>query len=129
MSVRRLDETVDPKAPALVRAAFGIDPVVLVPIDTATRFARLRAAFLEDAAWVSSVDELVERPSFRDIVALGSEAVPLLLKDLQQPHAPWVAWSTALRKILGQGPEIPDDEAGYRDKVIARWNQWQPPTS
>ena len=126
MSVRRLDAT--PDAHDLVQAAFGIAPEVLAPLDTAARFARLREAFLADTAFVSSLDEQVRHPAFRDIVAMGTAAVPLLLHDLSDPSAPWLAWSTALVRILGEAPPLTPEQAGRRDAVVAAWQARLPST-
>jgi hypothetical protein len=107
---------------------FGVDPQsARWPATTAARFARLRVRFLEDAAFVSSLNELVEIASFRDIVAMGSEAVKELEVDLKANDAPWLPWVLALRQILRDGPIIPDAEAGVREKVLARWFAWLPP--
>lgn len=126
MSVRRLDAA--PDARDLVQAAFGIAPEALAPLDTAARFARLRAAFLADTAFVSSLDEQVRHPAFRDIVAMGASAVPLLMDDLSDPSAPWPAWSTALVRILGEAPPLTSDQAGRRNAVVAAWRARLPST-
>lgn len=105
--------------------AFGVDLGALRELSPAERFGRLRARFESEMAFVSSVPEMLDATPFRDIVAMGHDAVPLLLDDLERPDAPWVAWVIALRRILGDGPEILDNEAGTRDKVVARWVQWK----
>lgn len=124
MSVHRLDH--DPTTPRgdLATRAFGIDPGALRGLSPTERFERLRARFESEMAFVSSVHEMLEATPFRDIVAMDRDALPLLLEDLQRPDAPWIAWVIALRKILGDGPAIPDEEAGTRDKVLARWVAW-----
>ena len=125
MSVHRLDQ--DPATPPgdLAVRAFGVDLRALRGLSPAERFERLRARFESEMAFVSSVHEMLDATPFRDIVAMGTDALPLLFDDLQRPDAPWVAWVMALRKILGDGPKIPDDEAGVRDKVLARWMAWK----
>jgi hypothetical protein len=123
VTVRRLDEVPDANG-NVARAAFGIDLGEARWPTHRARFERLRQRFEEETAQVSSVHEMVEASAFRDIVAMGSEAVPMLVADLERTDAPWVAWVIALRRILGDGPTISDDEAGRRDEVLARWREW-----
>lgn len=127
MSVRRLDELGSNGAGDVALAAFGVDLRSARWPDERARFERLRARFEEDVAQVSSVHEMVETAAFRDIVAMGKTASRALLDDLALPDAPWLAWVIALRTIYGDGPTIPVDEAGERDKVIARWVAWMSP--
>lgn len=125
MSVRRLDEGHAGRPVDVAQEAFGIDlRSAQWPAAAADRFARLRERFVSDTEFMSSVHEMIASTAFRDIVAMDREAVPFLLEDLHHDEAPWVAWAIALRKILGDGPEIPGDEAGVRDRVVARWIAW-----
>jgi len=124
VSVHRLDQDATTPPGDLTMRAFGIDPGALRGLSPAERFGRLRDRFESEMAFVSSVHDMLDANPFRDIVAMGHDALPLLLRDLQRRDAPWIAWVIALRKILGEGPEIPDDEAGIRDKVLARWAAW-----
>lgn len=124
MSVHRLDQDAAPRGDLTARA-FGVGVDALRGLSPAERFHRLRDRFESEMAYVSSVHEMLDAPPFRDIVAMGRDALPLLFDDLRRRDAPWTAWVIALRKILNDGPEIPDDEAGARDRVLARWEAWR----
>ena len=124
-SVRRLDADGARSSQDVAEQVFNVAPqAARWPASPQARFARLRARFVEDAAFVSSLHEMVSLTSFRDIVAMGEDVVLQLHADMTVPDAPWLAWSQALREILGDGPALRDDEAGVRRAVLLRWTEW-----
>ena len=124
-TVRRLDSGEALPSPDVAEQVFGVAPrSAQWPVSSKARFARLRARFVEDAAFVSSLQDVVSLASFRDIVALGEDVVLHLYADMTTPDAPWLAWTQALREILGDGPVLRDDEAGVRQAVLVRWTEW-----
>lgn len=61
-----------------------------------------------------------EHPDYQEIISLGPEVVPFLLRDLQETERHWFI---ALRKLTGANP-IPPSAAGNVPKMIDAWRQW-----
>lgn len=53
-------------------------------------------------------------PAYQGILAIGKPAIPLIIKDLQSSSGASTHWFHAIRHILGDGPEIPEE---YRGRV------------
>lgn len=83
-------------------------------------FARLAAEWKRDTAHLSSTDQIVEHPAYRAVIGMGTQAIPLILRDLGKSKAPWF-W--ALRGIAGESPVRPEDR-GDVDAMTAAWIEW-----
>lgn len=59
-------------------------------------------------------------PSYQQIIGMGSEAVPLILKDLQQQPDHWF-W--ALAHITGEDP-VPEEKRGRLGEMAEAWLNW-----
>jgi hypothetical protein len=90
--------------------------------DAATEAAFKRLAAEWDAAtrFLSSMEAASSHPAYRQIVALGTKVVPLLLRDMEQNHSHWFA---ALREITGASP-VPPAAAGDIPKMVEAWLTW-----
>ncbi|MCI0683329.1 MAG: hypothetical protein L0Y71_14595 [Gemmataceae bacterium] len=84
------------------------------------RFRRLAAAWQEAVAYHSSTTVRNNHPAYREIIGLGIDVVPLLLRDLEDNHTHWFA---ALREITGANP-IPEEAAGNIPKMAEAWLRW-----
>lgn len=84
------------------------------------RLRRLEAAWKADTEFLSDADRIISYPAFLDIVALGSEVVPLLLRDLESSPGSWV-W--ALPEITGADP-VPASDRGNIRKMSEAWVNW-----
>jgi hypothetical protein len=84
------------------------------------RFRQLAAAWHDAVAHQSSTTLRNNHPAYRDIVRLGPEVVPLLLRDMQENHTHWFC---ALREITGAAP-IPKSAAGNVPKMVEAWLSW-----
>ncbi len=84
------------------------------------QFRRLAAAWQVAVAYQSSSTMRSNHPAYREIISLGPEVVPLLLRDMEgnQTH-----WFCALREITGADP-IPAEAAGNIPKMIEAWRNW-----
>ena len=84
------------------------------------RFRRLAAAWHSETAYLSSMTEASSHPAYQEIIRLGPEVVPLLLRDLEAHHTHWFA---ALRAITGAEP-IPPQAAGNIPRMTEAWLNW-----
>jgi hypothetical protein len=61
-----------------------------------------------------------EHPAYQEIIGLGPDVVPFLLRDLEKTQRHWFI---ALRRLTGANP-IPPTAAGNVPKMIEAWRQW-----
>jgi hypothetical protein len=84
------------------------------------RFQRLAARWRGETSHLSSSTQMAAHPAYQEIIALGPEVVPCLLRDLaRQPDH----WFTALKAITGANPVEPADR-GRIDKMAEAWLRW-----
>jgi hypothetical protein len=86
----------------------------------AERFAALAKRWKKETRHQSRMDKVAGHPAYREIVAMGERAVPLILADLEKTGEQWFM---ALDEITGADP-IPEEDAGYVDKMAAAWLAW-----
>lgn len=84
------------------------------------RFRRLAAAWHKAVAHHSSTTVRNNHPAYREIIALGPEVLPFLLRDLEENHTHWFY---ALREITGANP-IPENAAGNIPLLAEAWLRW-----
>ena len=84
------------------------------------RFRRLADAWDQATPYHSSTTIRNNHPAYREIIALGTAVVPLLLRDMEQNKTHWFG---ALREIVGANP-IPESADGNVPKMIQAWLQW-----
>lgn len=84
------------------------------------QFRRLAAAWQEAVAHHSSTTLRNNHPAYREIIGLGPDVVPLLLRDMEENHTHWFG---ALREITGASP-IPKPAAGNIPKMVEAWLCW-----
>ena len=68
----------------------------------------------------SNPAKYLEHPIFLDIIALGEEALPFILREIVKDHSRW--WIVALEKI-SQEQVIPDDMETYSGEGYQKANQ------
>ena len=66
------------------------------------RFQRLAATWHKATDHLSSMSAASSHPAHQGIISLGKEAVPLLLRDLEDNHTHWFI---ALREITGSAAD------------------------
>src|SRR5262249_9114182 len=92
-----------------------------VPAETIEdRFRRLEATWTAETGFLSSYTDIVEHPTFREIIRLGEDAVPRMLRDLEERPRLWV-W--ALPEMTGENP-VPPGESGNIAKMSEAWLAW-----
>lgn len=84
------------------------------------RFQQLAADWSENTLHISSTSDLVSYPSYQEIINLGWEVVPLLLKDLQENKRFWFPALYAIAKVR---PFDPSD-AGNSKRMTEAWVKW-----
>ena len=83
-------------------------------------FRRLAAAWHKAVAHHSSTTVRNNHPAYQEIISMGTEVVPLLLRDMEENHTHWFY---ALRQITGADP-IPQSAAGNISKMAEAWLHW-----
>ena len=84
------------------------------------KFRRFAKTVREECAHLSSVREIVLHPAYQQIVGMGPNALPLILRELE--HAPG-HWFWALRAIAQEDPVLPDHR-GSVAKMAQDWMNW-----
>ena len=84
------------------------------------RFETLAARWHEETAFLSSITEKAIHPAYQEIIGIGREAVPYILRELRQQPGHWF-W--ALRAITGENPIRPEQQGKMREMATA-WVKW-----
>ena len=86
------------------------------------RFNELAGQWLKDAAFHSNPAIIARHPAYREIIAMGKQAIPFILEEMAQkrsrPH-----WFQALHDITGMTP-APEEVRGKVEEVAAAWLKW-----
>lgn len=92
------------------------------PTDLGTRFNALQIAWHQEYGPSSSFTEITRCPSYRKIVNLGKQVLPLIFRDLQRRPEP-DHWFDALVEITKVDPVRPKDR-GYSRRMAKVWLKW-----
>jgi len=84
------------------------------------RFAVLAARWYAETAVLSSITQKAMHPAYQEIIGLGRDVVPFILRELQMRPDHWF-W--ALRAITGENPIRPEQQGRVRE-MAAAWIQW-----
>jgi hypothetical protein len=84
------------------------------------RFRNLEVQWKAATEFLSDAGKIVNHPAFREIISLGKEVVPFMLRDLQTQPSLWV-W--ALPEITGANP-VPASDGGTIRKMTDAWLKW-----
>jgi len=84
------------------------------------RFQRLAETWVAAVAHHSSTSIQNSHPAYLEIIGMGHQVVPLLLRDLRLTGRPWFA---ALKAITCAEPVALEDR-GNTHKVKEAWLQW-----
>ncbi|MBL1153107.1 MAG: hypothetical protein HND43_10295 [Armatimonadetes bacterium] len=84
------------------------------------RFAELSATWRSETALFSSALQMATHPAYQEIIGMGKEALPLILRELEVQPAHWF-W--ALRSISGENPIAPAIRGKFSDMTKA-WLDW-----
>lgn len=82
------------------------------------RFQMLTRRWNNETSFISSLTEITRNSAYLEIVAMGEQAIPLILAELQSnPNH----WFLALRLITGEDPA---KEYRNFDDAVDAWIQW-----
>ncbi|MCI0381015.1 MAG: hypothetical protein L0215_25810 [Gemmataceae bacterium] len=84
------------------------------------RFRRLAGEWEHATLYLSSMEAASKHPAYQEIIAIGPEVVPLLLRDLETNHTHWFI---ALNQITGAQP-VPKEASGNIRKMAQAWLNW-----
>ena len=83
-------------------------------------FEQLAAEWKRETEHLSSPNAIAEHRAYQEIIGMGKEAIPMILRDLAKTQAPWF-W--ALRSIARESPVRPEDR-GDVDAMTYTWLDW-----
>jgi hypothetical protein len=93
----------------------------LPPVESVEqKLRRLEAVWKAETCFFSDPDRIINHPAFQQIITLGSEVLPFLLRDLEAQPSLWV-W--ALPRITGENP-VSVSDAGNIRKMTEAWLKW-----
>jgi hypothetical protein len=83
-------------------------------------FATLAEQWRQETAMFSSISKKVKHPAYQKIIAMGDDAVPLILREMRARPAHWF---NALKSITGTSPA--GEREGFNvDQATAAWLKW-----
>lgn len=95
-------------------------PATRQGVSLAERFADLVHRWREETAFLSSSTAQAAHPAYQQIVGMGPDALPLILRELEDRGGHWF-W--ALKAITGVDP-VPPGERGRVQAMRQAWLHW-----
>jgi hypothetical protein len=83
-------------------------------------FRELADEWRQETRFESSMSAITSHRAYRNIISLGDEVVPLLLRELRRRPEPWFA---ALRELTGADPVKPEHR-GDTGAMADAWLRW-----
>ncbi len=102
------------------RVKVRVETMNIPSAELAERFATLAEIWRRETGHMSKMGRAVEHPAYREIVAMGDLAVPLIFADLEKEPDHWFI---ALREITGASP-VPKECRGKIAEMAAAWLAW-----
>jgi hypothetical protein len=84
------------------------------------KFLRLARKWRVETMLSSSLRDKFEHPAYKQIIAMGEPALPLIFKELERRPAYWF-W--AIDAIVGHGI-LPEGFQGNFDRTLALYKEW-----
>lgn len=84
------------------------------------RFDKLAREWRKECAHLSSVREMVLHPAYQQIIGMGDDAIPFLLRELERrpDHWFWALWA-----ITQANPVVPEHRGRVRE-MAQDWLEW-----
>lgn len=83
-------------------------------------FLELADRWRRDTRTLSSTDEIARHPAYQQIIGMGKDAVPFLLRELERSSGRWF-W--ALKSIVREDP-VPPEKRGKTKEMVKCWLEW-----
>jgi hypothetical protein len=87
------------------------------------RFRQLLGEWHKERGATSSITAMVLCPAYQKIIAMGSEAIPLILRQMESEGDDPDHWSWALRALTSANP-VPDAIRGNMKAISNAWLTW-----
>ena len=84
------------------------------------QFNKLAAKWKEETGVFGTTYQKIINDAYLDIIALGKDVVPFILKDLENGPA---HWHTALKALTKENP-VPDEDLNKSKKIRESWLAW-----
>ena len=88
--------------------------------ELATTFYQLVEQWKTETRGISSTEQLSLHPAYQQIIGMGPNVIPLLLRELENNSGRWF-W--ALKAISREEPVTPE-QRGKTKEMIAAWLNW-----
>ena len=86
-------------------------------------FQHLALAWDRERTFLSSTTEMARCPSYRRIVDMGKDALPLIFEQLRSEGDQPGHWYLALSEITGVDP-VAECDYGYVNRMASAWLDW-----
>jgi len=86
----------------------------------ATTFNQLVEQWRRETRGVSSTEQLSMHSAYQQIISIGGDAIPMLLRELERIYGRWF-W--ALKSISREDPVTPEQRGKTRE-MIESWLNW-----
>jgi hypothetical protein len=93
-------------------------------LERSVRFRKLVSQWLSERGATSSIEEMCTHPAYLSIMAMGPDALPLLLGQLRSEGDNPDHWFVALHYITGQLDPVPAEDKGNMAKMARAWLEW-----
>lgn len=92
----------------------------LVRLPKDVKFNKLVAKWKKEINIISDFEKIITNSYYLEIINLGKDAIPLILKDLEKNGGHWFH---ALESLTGENP-IPFEYEGMTKKMTELWLTW-----
>ena len=90
--------------------------------DARRKFETLTSQWKAEKAFISSVPDMAMLSPYQQIIGMGEQAIPFILKELEREPDHWF-W--ALRAILGDIDPVPPASKGKVKEMAEAWIFWR----
>ncbi len=91
-----------------------------VPLEILNKFYILAKRWESEVEGYSSTTQISDHPAYQEIISMGTQVVPLLLKELKNNP---IFWLSALNEITGINP-IKPEQRGKIKQMAQAWLEW-----
>lgn len=86
------------------------------------KFENLKDRWKDATGFMSRMKDISSNPCYKEIIAMGRPALRFIFEDMEQNGPDH--WFVALDEIIGDSPEIPEDDRGRMQRMTDIWIDW-----